>query len=1573
MERSDMKVLIRLRPFSRKERATCGEVAVRISNANDVVLGVEAAYCAMEAPTSVGRQLAARVASRQGLDLGDAVATPTPEKIPFADRSNVTTPSDWEQRVTPTPPQTPLTPQKKPPSRFTFDRVFGPNKTTEQLYDEGGVSDIVDSFLGGFNGTVFAYGQTGSGKTFTMDGVVDLAVSDVFSFIEDASRSGQDRFLLRASILEVYNERVTDLLVSDGGSAHGLRLLDNKSGGVVVEGLSEVKVDTQETLLSALQTAKLNRMTASTKVNERSSRSHLMVRLTLERRQEGSRMLQLSCLNLVDLAGSERVHETKTSGLGMKESCSINQSLLCLGNVVSRLAERSAGHIPYRDSKLTRLLQHAIGGNSKTAMICTISPGGGWHLEQTRGTLSFASRAMNITNLAKKNLEAEDDVVNSSLLLKYEKEIEGLKFRLEDLDRERAGENEEVQRLKKKIEGMTKVILNYFHGPREVSTPVSASHYSGNRHGKVPKVYTTLGLVSPGREGTEVTPSAPPTAQLFSPLLQKYREARKKQQEELLALHGHVASLKEGRLQDKALLEKQMLEFEAEIGLSEKEITRLQESNTLKDDLLAERSKCIDDQAKEISNLKALNKRLCEEANRSREERNEETARLRELEKQQEEDIHAAQQSAMVLEAQIANLEGSLDKIGSKAALVSPAVRRVKELEEALEVKTTQLKNVEEKVVEKVDTEESSGEKGNFRKRNKFDARKLLRFSSMLETALVKMQGWTGSNNALANSPNTPRLPLRSTASVTWEHEGGLGKGSPHTPENLVGAHLSDFRKQELGLCIREAMTSCKLFKSQVESLYAALQDAEEANDGQQVLLTVVAQEHAKKTSQWELELARLKREVKESSDLASLQMQSRKDLDVEWQTRALDMERTLAGMREEHGVQVNDMLSQLQQKEAKLLRLASEFSQSETLYEQKLRSLGAKQAKKLGETLQFREEELRAEASKKLEDALQEQRQKLVCEHIEACAEIRDNLEARHEERLKNLQAQQANASFEFDAKLKVQENQLAEDMMSALASQETELGARFEKDLQQALEEQKRAITEASSAELSEMLRNQKASLEAFAAEQMVAALADVTEQLTNEKDDALSNLRMSLEQQSREALEKALGSKASEADAILALSREEHANELALIREEHARQLMQIKDELTRANADEKAWVIEEERSRAEASLSEAKIAFEERSAKEMADALTSMKASMEAAFAQQIAVVEGNCESDKERALEQQRLSLEEEGAILRQEIETLAKRNDALFSLQEALEKQADAAIASLQDDHAKEVAQLKEEAAQAAAAKEIKEAELKQEHEEDLRSALARQEEVMEMLTVQHAREIAGLEEEHASAMSRLRADLAEAAADDAADAMNTLREQHAKEIAGLREEHASEVARLREELAQSVRNSESAPRIIEFERDSVEAKLSAFKDTAELQAIVKLWKDLHVPLRHRSRFVGSLVKEDANVLSLEMHRLQWLKEAMTPDQKVAAAKKLAGERQDLIKKLRATPYSTKEALLASWGYSKEDKKRKESLVRKLFEDPAQTVASATVVLYLDEFDRKGDFIHFASFYFFLL
>ena len=337
----------------------------------------------------------------------------------------------------------------------------------------------------GYHGTVFAYGMTGTGKTFSMQGtatnpgVIPLAITDIFSYIRETPHR---EFLLRVSYLEIYNEKIHDLLTlpTTGGTGPGtpqqeeIKLREDSKRGVYATPLKEEIVQSPNQLLRVIARGDHARRTGSTQYNARSSRSHAVVQIVVESRERAGRDkrvalipggVRVSTLSLIDLAGSERAAEDKER---RAEGAHINKSLLTLGTVIARLSgdkdkggnsnEKDSKHLPYRDSKLTRLLQPALSGNSLISILCTIQLGSlgsaavaGNHTGETLNTLKFAARAKNnIISHAKKAEEAIGGGANAGLLERYRAEIQTLRGQLET--QQKAATEKEERQLEREAE-----------------------------------------------------------------------------------------------------------------------------------------------------------------------------------------------------------------------------------------------------------------------------------------------------------------------------------------------------------------------------------------------------------------------------------------------------------------------------------------------------------------------------------------------------------------------------------------------------------------------------------------------------------------------------------------------------------------------------------------------------------------------------------------------------------------------------------------------------------------------------------------------------------------------------------------------------------------------------------------------------------------------------------------------------------------------------------------------------------------------------------------------------------------
>ncbi|KAK1288108.1 hypothetical protein QJS10_CPB19g00413 [Acorus calamus] len=328
---------------------------------------------------------------------------------------------------------------------FTFDKVFGPSAQQKDLYDQA-VIPIVNEVLEGFNCTIFAYGQTGTGKTYTMEGeckraksgpngqlppdagVIPRAVKQIFDTLE----SQNAEYSVKVTFLELYNEEITDLLgheeiskvLLEEKQKKTLPLMEDGKGGVLVRGLEEEIVTSANEIFTLLERGSAKRRTAETLLNKQSSRSHSLFSITIhikEATPEGEELIKCGKLNLVDLAGSENISRSGAREGRAREAGEINKSLLTLGRVITALVEH-LGHIPYRDSKLTRLLRDSLGGRTKTCIIATVSPS--VHcLEETLSTLDYAHRAKNIKNRP----EVNQKMMKSTLIKDLYSEIDRLK------------------------------------------------------------------------------------------------------------------------------------------------------------------------------------------------------------------------------------------------------------------------------------------------------------------------------------------------------------------------------------------------------------------------------------------------------------------------------------------------------------------------------------------------------------------------------------------------------------------------------------------------------------------------------------------------------------------------------------------------------------------------------------------------------------------------------------------------------------------------------------------------------------------------------------------------------------------------------------------------------------------------------------------------------------------------------------------------------------------------------------------------------------------------------------------
>uniref|UniRef100_A0A6A7FZT0 Kinesin-like protein n=4 Tax=Hirondellea gigas TaxID=1518452 RepID=A0A6A7FZT0_9CRUS len=328
---------------------------------------------------------------------------------------------------------------------YQFDRVIKPSATQEKVYDIV-AKDIVKDVLGGYNGTIFAYGQTSSGKTHTMEGVlgdttlqgiIPRIVHDIFNHIYNMEETLE--FHIKVSFYEIYMDKIRDLL---DVSKVNLSVHEDKNKTPFVKGATERFVSSPEEVFEVIELAKTNRHIAVTNMNEHSSRSHSVFLIQVKQENIENQKKLLGKLYLVDLAGSEKVSKTGAEGTVLDEAKNINKSLSALGNVIAALAD-SKGHVPYRDSKLTRILQESLGGNARTTIVICCSPAS-YNEAETRTTLDFGKRAKTIKNCVQMNEE----------------------LTAEEWKRRWSKEKEKVVKLKSQLEGMEAELYRWRRGEK---------------------------------------------------------------------------------------------------------------------------------------------------------------------------------------------------------------------------------------------------------------------------------------------------------------------------------------------------------------------------------------------------------------------------------------------------------------------------------------------------------------------------------------------------------------------------------------------------------------------------------------------------------------------------------------------------------------------------------------------------------------------------------------------------------------------------------------------------------------------------------------------------------------------------------------------------------------------------------------------------------------------------------------------------------------------------------------------------------------------------------------------------
>ncbi|GME90070.1 unnamed protein product [Ambrosiozyma monospora] len=363
---------------------------------------------------------------------------------------------------------------------FQFDHIFPEQTEQEEIFNYS-VKQTTEDLAAGYNGTVLCYGQTGSGKSYTMmgeletdkkKGLIPRIFEQIFRIIEQSPKTLE--YTVGVSYMEIYNETLRDLLNSENNSK--LQIHENKVDGVFVSHLETLYVADLVDVYTILEQGNLNRSTGATNMNEQSSRSHAIFQIKLSSKNLEDGVIKSGNLFLVDLAGSEKIDKTCATGQTLEEAKRINSSLSALGNVIYSLTDGKSAHVPYRDSKLTRILQESLGGNSRTTLIINCSPTL-YNEQETLSTLRFASRAKRIQN----SVHVNSELSNSELKKRYLEEVKTngeRQIKIQKLSEENEMLRKELKKYKDLVETMKSNGNNSGTVKESIGVPLSANGLS---------------------------------------------------------------------------------------------------------------------------------------------------------------------------------------------------------------------------------------------------------------------------------------------------------------------------------------------------------------------------------------------------------------------------------------------------------------------------------------------------------------------------------------------------------------------------------------------------------------------------------------------------------------------------------------------------------------------------------------------------------------------------------------------------------------------------------------------------------------------------------------------------------------------------------------------------------------------------------------------------------------------------------------------------------------------------------------------------------------------------------------